>query len=329
MNSWRTNLKQKNRRCQTGRVVNLISSTHKTPAKEEDTRKRASRFNRRQSPPRTRVQERDIQILEALYSYRMLTTSQITPLFFGTKKRAERRLRQLFDAELVERIFRPVVVGSAEVIYVLDNEGVNLLSQELGIDRDEINNTRLRAKKLKPLFLDHFIEVNEFRISVTRAASAHNCTLLFWKYDSELQNKTSTGVLISDIVVDPENPTQKIPVTPDGFFGLETPKGSVYFFVEVDRATMGNARFKRKMRGYARYWLDGVYQEKWGFEKPFRVLTSTTKRRVPNLLQTTRELSEKQLLPIFHFTERENITPERVFGQVWQIPDIDELHGLI
>ena len=69
---------------------------------------------------------------------------------------------------------------------------------------------------------------------------------------------------------------------PDGFFGLETPKGNAYFFVEVDRATMGNVRIKRKMRGYARYWLDGVYTEKWGDENAFRVLTSTTKRRVPN-----------------------------------------------
>ena len=127
-------------------------------------------------------------------------------------------------------------------------------------------------------------------------------------------------MLISDRVRDPENPNEKIPVTPDGFLGLDTPQGRAYFFVEVDRATMDNPRFKRKMRGYARYWLDGVYRAKWGYQT-FRVLTTTTKRRVPNLLKTTSQLSEKQLLPMFYFTERENITPELVFDDIWRIPN--------
>ena len=267
-----------------------------------------------------RIQERDFEILKALYSYRLLTTSQIARLFFTTKKRAERRLRQLFDAELVERIFRPVVVGTAEAIYVLEKNGVSLLAEEMGIDRGEINTARLRAKSLKPFFLDHFIEINQFRLSVIKACESHNHEFLFWKYEHELQNKNENGVLISDRVTDPENPTQKIPVTPDGFFGLDTPKGRSYFFIEVDRATMDNPRFKRKMRGYARYWLDNVFAEKWGY-KAFRVLTTTTKRRVPNLVDTTSQLNEKELLQIFHFTERENITPEQIFSDIWQLPN--------
>ena len=82
------------------------------------------------------------------------------------------------------------------------------------------------------------------------------------------------------------------------------------------------------MRGFARYWLDGVYQEKWGFQG-FRVLTTTTKRRVPNLVKTTSQLNEKQMLSIFHFTERANITPEQVFDEIWRTPNNDKLKGLI
>ena len=230
--------------------------------------------------------------------------------------------------KLVERIFRPVVLGSAEIIYVLGKEGVNLLTQKVGCDRGEIDTARMKAKSLKPFFLDHFIEVNQFRLSVTIAAKYHGCGLLFWKYPHELQNRNKQGVLISDRVTDPQNPSKKIPVTPDGFFGLETPKGRAYFFVEIDRATMDNPRFKRKMKGYARYWLDGVYQEKWGY-KAFRVLTATTKRRVSNLLRTTSQLSEKQLLPIFYFTDKDDITPEQIFGEIWRIPTQDVLKNFI
>jgi len=274
------------------------------------------------------LQERDIDILDALSSYRLLTTSQLARLFFTTKKRAERRLRQLYDAELVERIFRPVVRGSAEILYALDREGVNLLAQEQGRDRAEIQTARTRAKSLKPFFLDHFIEVNQFRLSITLSAPNHNSKLIFWKYEHELQNKNKKGVLISDRVTDPDNPSQKIPVTPDGFFGLETPRGNAYFFVEVDRGTMDNQRFRRKMRGYARYWADNVFQEKWGYKR-FRVLTATTTRRVPNLLKTTSQLKDTRLLPMFCFTDRANVTPEEILGEVWRTPNQAEAQSIV
>jgi len=136
-------------------------------------------------------------------------------------------------------------------------------------------------------------------------------------------------VLISDRVVDPENTGEKIPITPDGFLGLETPRGRAYYFVEVDRGTMDNPRFLRKMRGYARYWLDDVFTEKWGYSA-FRVLTSTTtKRRVENLLKTTNRLNEKKLLSIFHFTEQENITPEQIFSDIWQLPNREGRNSLL
>ena len=281
-------------------------------------RKRRSRFERAQLSA-VRIQARDIQILETLYNYRFLTTSQIAALFFNTKKRAEHRLRKLYDANLVDRIFRPVIVGSAETIYVLGRDGVTLLSRETGTDTAEISDIRLNAAKLKPFFLDHFIDINQVRVALTSASEINNYNMLFWKYENELKNKNEQGLLIADKVKDPENPGQRIPVAPDAFFGLETPAGRAYFFLEVDRATMTNTRFKRKMTGYARYWLDGVYQEKWGY-KTFRVLTTTTAKRLPNLLETTSQLREKQLLSIFHFTDRDNITPERLFSEIWRVP---------
>ena len=290
--------------------------------------KRQSRYSRRAQPCQVYIQERDIEILNALYSYRFLTTSQITALFFNTKKRAEHRLRKLYDGELIDRIFRPVIFGSAEVIYILDRLGVNVLAQEIGIDREEINTTRLKAKTLKPFFLNHFLDINQFRISLTLASQTNNSKLLFWKYDHELKNKNEQGILIADKVKDPKNPTQRIPVAPDAFFGLDTSKGKAYFFLEVDRATMDNTRFKRKMTGYARYWLDSVFQEKWGF-KAFRVLTTTTDKRLPNLLKTTNELNEKQLLRIYHFTDTENITPEKILTAIWQTPNTGEVMSII
>jgi len=295
----------------------------------ETKSQRRSRFKRAPLPNSlTRVQQRDIEILEALYSYRFLTTSQIESLFFNTKKRAERRLRKLYDAGLVDRIFRPVVVGSAEIIYVLSGYGVNLLSQETGVDREEINEARLKSQNQKSLFLDHFIDINQFRIALTLSCKTSNYAILFWKYENELKNVNEQGVLISDKVKDPENPSQKIPVSPDAFFGLETSKGKAYFFVEIDRATMSNTRFKRKMIGYTRYWLDGAYLEKWGY-KTFRTLTVTTTNRLPRLLEVTGEIKEKQLLPILYFTDSKNITHQALFSDIWKTPNDESLKSIV
>ena len=60
------------------------------------------------------------------------------------------RLRKLYDANLVDRIFRPVIVGSAETIYVIRSAGVTLLSRATGIDTGDIGDIRLKATKLKP-----------------------------------------------------------------------------------------------------------------------------------------------------------------------------------
>jgi hypothetical protein len=265
------------------------------------------------------LQERDIKILETLYNYRFLTTTQIADLFFGAKSKALRRLRQLYDNGLVARIFRPVVVGSAEIIYCLDSYGVSVLAQHLGIDRENIDWSRRSFTRLKSLFLDHALEVNRFRVALCLAVRDDpGSELLSWKYDNELQTKNEKGILISDKVTDPENATKKIRVTPDAFFGLSTPQGRAYFFLEADLGTEDNYQFKKKMQGYLRYYMDGHYQSKYG-HKAFRVLTTTTSKRLPNLVRTTQKaVVDKRLQAMFYFADREHIVPEGILHRVWR-----------
>lgn len=287
--------------------------------------RRRSRFIRTPEQSPMVLQKRDIRILETLYDYRFLTTSQIAKLHFGHKSKALRRLRQLNDNGFVARIFRPVVTGSAEVIYCLDNYGVSVLAQHLGIDRAEIDWSRRSFMRLKSLFLDHALEVNRFRVAMCLAIQKDpNLNLLFWKYDNELQTKDKRGILISDKVIDPDDSTRKIRVTPDSFFGISTPKGRAYFFLEADLGTEDSLQFKKKMQGYLRYYTDGHYQSKYGY-KAFRVLTTTTTKRLPNLIRITQEgVIDKRLQAMFYFTDREYIVPEGVLNRIWRSVDDPE-----
>lgn len=271
------------------------------------------------------LQDRDVEILKALHEYRFLTTTQVADLFFCSKSKALRRLRQLYDNGLVARIFRPVVVGSAEIIYCLDSYGVSVLTQHLGIDREDIDWSRRSFTRLKSLFLDHALEVNRFRIALCLAVRDDpGSGLLDWKYDNELQTKNEKGILISDKVTDPDNRTKKIRVTPDAFFGLSTPRGRAYFFLEADLGTEDNYQFKKKMQGYLRYYMDGHYQSKYG-HNAFRVLTTTTAKRLPNLVRTTQKaVIDKRLQTMFYFADREHIAPEGILNQIWRAADEPE-----
>lgn len=264
------------------------------------------------------IRDRDYTILTALYEYGMLTTSQITILFFGTHKRACVRLRDLFDAGMVHRIFRPVVVGSAEIVYALGKEGVPRLAKYLEVDRKSINEVRLRFEQPRSLFLDHYLEINQFRVALSVGTEAVGYKLKDWKYDGDLKIKKAGELPKAIRVKDPEKAGRTIPMVPDGFFTLVKPDNSTHhFFLEVDRGTMEPARFRRKMLGYAYYRMERIYRQHLGISG-FRVLTITD--RVSSLLDVTARINPQRLHPMYYFADIEDIKPDNLFSEIWRVP---------
>jgi predicted DNA-binding antitoxin AbrB/MazE fold protein len=73
--------------------------------------KRRSRFERTK-PNNFWWQDRDEEIIAAVYLHGVLSTKQIADLFFGgSVSAATKRLRKLFDAGWLQRAFRPNGVG--------------------------------------------------------------------------------------------------------------------------------------------------------------------------------------------------------------------------
>ncbi len=248
----------------------------------------------------------------------MLTTSQITALFFGTHKRACTRLRDLFDADMVHRIHRPVIVGSAEIVYALGKQGVLRLAKHLKIDRKIINEVRLRFEEPKSLFLDHYLEINQFRVALCVGSGANDCNLNDWKYETDLKIKKAGELPKVIRVKDPEKAERTIPVVPDGFFTIETPESNLHhFFLEADRGTMEPARFRRKMLGYARYRMDKIYRQHLDISG-FRVLTITD--RVPSLLDVTAQIRPQNFHSMYYFADIQDITPDALFTPIWKVP---------
>ena len=129
-------------------------------------RKRRRRYERQANPGRMRLTPRDERVIEAVYHYRILTTSQIARLHFTNAhiSVAHTRLRKLFDAGYLDRQASPSSspgVNNNEMIYMLDERGGQHLIARLGCD--EIRWKRAH-NSVGYEFIEHLVAINSFRI---------------------------------------------------------------------------------------------------------------------------------------------------------------------
>jgi hypothetical protein len=124
--------------------------------------------------------------------------------------------------------------------------------------------------------------------------------------------------------------TKRVPIVPDSYFLIETPRGVAHFFLELDRATMPLKRFQDKIRGYIAYWQSGGFAARYSAEDDeatFRVLTVVASersgtKRLQNLITTTQAVGGQNL---FWFARAAALTPENVLkADVWVVAGDNE-----
>lgn len=205
--------------------------------------KRLSRRKRTSNPPSMILQERDREIILAVYRYRFLTREQIERLFFSTTARANHRLKKLFHNGYLNRIFVPVATGSPQAIYSLAEKGVQEVAIGLGIDRDRIRWQKNNGK-VKSLFLEHFLAVNDFHLALEAAIRQNSNHQLLHLFSEEECKDTFNAW--------DERKHQQVTksLNPDGYGQYRFNDRFFSFFLEMDRGTMSNRRFKEKILRY-------------------------------------------------------------------------------
>lgn len=107
--------------------------------------------------------ERDRAIALALYEHQLLTTDQLTLLFFSSKRRAQDRLRFLYDERVLDRFYpsRPYGLGKPQAHWLLDEAGAILAAASLGLERKRLGWQRRDDWGSHPQ-LAHRLEANRF-----------------------------------------------------------------------------------------------------------------------------------------------------------------------
>jgi hypothetical protein len=194
--------------------------------------------------------ERDRAIALALYEHQLLTTDHLTLLFFSSVRRAQDRLRFLYDERVLGRFYppRPFGLGKPQAHWLLDEAGAILVAASRGLDPKRLGWRRRDDWGSHPQLL-HRLEANRF-VTDLIAATLEDGSLGV----SEWWGSHRVAARLAE-------PAQQGRPIPDAGFFLETAAGAVECYLEWDRGTETLARLTHKLR---LYWHAEVHSSERG-----------------------------------------------------------------
>jgi hypothetical protein len=286
------------------------------------------------------ITDRDEQILQDVYRYRLLRSRHIIALTPGSDQVVLKRLRRLYDHDCLFRIFEPIhrrkrfEAGSRPKIYALSRQGADIVNA-----RDDI---RERNAEIGDSFINHVLATADAIVPIEAACRVHK---YFRFVDTpELIAQTSFKIdspfpLRADVVNGKSK--RKAGLTPDKFFAVRNnlrPKGNqtLHFFCEADRGTepVSRSTLNRqtsivgKLITYGEIYKQKVHREKLNINS-FRVLIVTTsEQRIDNMLKVLKEASEKHNFRrnIFMFTDYASMqSAADIFSLKWTNGDRENI----
>ncbi len=181
-----------------------------------------------------------------------------------------------------------------------------VVAGELGLDMESVKRKMRSASQVKEFFLNHSLEINEFRINITQAIQKlPEMRLEKWINDNDCEQTYK-------IILNGKEITRRF--RPDGYFRFWYQGRPYSFFLELDRSTMSLARFKRKVQTYLEFAQLGYYRRRFGVAD-FRVIViAPTSKRLISLKEAVEQVTDKA----FRFTTMNQVCEDKVMGQIWQ-----------
>jgi Replication-relaxation len=274
-----------------------------------------------------KIQPRDIYVLLLLSKCRYLTGSQIQRACFPSHQTRWRRTNLLLELGYIKSFTAPNI---PEHIFYLDKKGVEVVAGELSKDIEELD-WQLPSRTPKDYyFLRHFLAINDFHITLTRASLQSDICLI--KFIPEFKGeKTREGYVKKHI----RDRVQAYSHTPDAVFALEKDGKPALFFLEIDR---GGEVISDPQKGllkaivfYLNYWVS----DKWtrynkDFQREFKtfrtLIVTTSKERIKHIREATTNFPFKDpdVRRFLWITLESQVTKDWIFESIWQSLDMTD-----
>ena len=283
----------------------------------------------------TSLSEWDAFVLRLLsrQEYRFLTARHLAGLTQTPESDCEERLTSFVEVRLLSRLYTPDIRKQTpqEAIYTLARKGALRLANLTG-EAPATMYAQLRPSSY--LFLAHQLAISDFRYSLAMAIRSHRgVKLLGWRNDWDLRRDHGRAYRVKN----PVAAGATIPVIPDAAFGFEIDNWRDYYFLEIDRGTMGLAAMRKKFLGYIQFFREGLHRSAFGFPH-FRVLVVTTtayrRQRFADLVKETGYTPNMFLFTTYEEKDNKgrtvtNISPAGILGDIWRKCNDHELHSLL
>lgn len=290
-------------------------------------------FTRPEIPPdNIRLTDRDVQVLEAIYTHNgMLSLRQVDELFFTGRGSAHprQRMNKLFVNHYVNMPGPKEIhqIPYGETVYWLDERGAAVVAGLYG----ETPKSFDYRDDIRWSLVAHDLRVNDVQVAVTQACEQlPELELKRWEWESAFRSHPDTVSYQDD-----KGRKKRRRVIPDSFFLITRSKpdaaeeSSEYaFLLELDMATEHNPRIGRSkiLPGMA-YIGSEAYRERFGLQYGRWLFVTTGERRMENMRTQARRLGAKGQ---FYFTTFDGLTPDTILKKpVWWMPDRDEPISLI
>ncbi len=240
----------------------------------------ASKYHRPLHPSSGLVlQPRDRAVLRALYEHRFMRSEHLHLLLFaGVSPQAlRRRLRLLWEHELVDRFFVPFLLDgmheppahAGAPIYALAPRGLSTLLDEEGTPQ----NAQLEVPRdtLATTLAHDLVATDLFVALAVACRGREDVELVAIEHEGRLRRRFSRAGECRQVARG---------IVPDGAFTLSYPQRNeqLTFYVEVVRAGVrgGNERLRDKLERYTQLHHDGWFTTTYGHDRVRAVLFLTT-----------------------------------------------------
>jgi hypothetical protein len=315
---------------------------------------------------RIEIQERDLNILEAILGMRYVTVDHIATLFASTPsapvinprgtfrggaEAIAKRLGKLAQFGYLSRIGFPIRRPIEPTVYTLGDESVKALAEQRGYDPALVDDQiRLVRKHLasrsdsKHFNIEHRLGINTFRVALAVALRGHPAA--DWLYHENnspywVEPTNSNGLAVRVTVATEDIPavakgylkptarTHTITRAPDAFFILNLSGHRVGFLYEKDRGTEAHGVIAAKLACYYHWYKQQLHRQVFG-TKHLRVLIETESApRIENMIAWGAFKVKDTGVGIFWFTTADHITldnPGRILDPIWTIGHRQYLH---
>lgn len=201
-------------------------------------------WQRRRDPPAFRLQERDIEIIHAVFMHRFLQPAHIHALFAGSEENLTRRCRLLWQHFYLERPIaaRPLKALTEEVVYALGRKGAALLQHlDPKLRVADLEWTPPPERQIGWPFIDHQLGIATFMVCMRLACKEKG---IRFEWDGH-HNRRRHRLEIS----------KRKYLQPDAYFVLEMPdRRRLHHFLEFDRGNVSLERMRQRYWAYFHWW---------------------------------------------------------------------------